>query len=275
MRVQLKALAACAALSLALAACSSSGGGGAPTGTATPTGGATATPGAHAPLNKAADLAVLDQIKVTETDSTKGPTLTFTKTPISVSATAVKVLTPGTGAKATTDSLVTLKQSLYVGGSGKLVDNGFGAAKPASTFYTGDQQTIPGLLTALVGSQKGSRIVFAIPPAEAFGSRGQTAASIGPTDNLVVVADVTGITLPQQVATGAVVGPVAGQPTVTFDATKGPTITVPKTAAPTTLVSQSLIDGTGPVVKSGQSLIVNYTGAPLRWRHRLRLVVDA
>lgn len=259
MRVQLKALAACAALSLGLTACSSGGSG--TTATATPSVGASAATGVHAPLNKAVDLAVLDQIKVTETDPAAGPTLTFSKTPIAVSATTVKVLTPGTGAKATTDSLVTVKQSLYVGGTGKLVDNGFGASKPASTFYTGDQQTISGLLTALVGAQKGSRIVFAIPPAEAFGDQGQTAASIGPKDDLVVVADVTGVSLPQSVATGAAVAPVAGQPTVTFDATKGPTITMPKTAAPKTLVSQSLIEGTGPVVKGGQSLIVNYTGA--------------
>ena len=261
MRILPKALAAVAALSLGLTACSSSGGAATPTGTATPTGGATAAPGAHAPLNKPEDLAVLDQIKVVETEPAKGPTLTFVTTPIAVTATAVKVLTPGTGPKATTDSLVTVKQSLYVGGTGKLVDNGFTSAKPASTFYTGDQQTISGLLTALVGAQKGSRIVFAIPPAEAFGDKGQTAASIGPKDDLVVVADVTGVTLPQQVATGPAVAPVAGQPTVAFDATKGPAITVPKTAAPKALVSQPLIDGAGPVVKAGQSLIVNYTGA--------------
>ena len=47
---------------------------------------------------------------------------------------------------------------------------------------------------------------------------------------------------------------------MTFDPTAGPTITVPKTAAPTALVVQNLIDGTGPEVKSGQTITVHYTG---------------
>ena len=36
---------------------------------------------------------------------------------------------------------------------------------------------------------------------------------------------------------------------------------MPKTAAPTALVSQNLIDGTGPEVKTGQTITVHYTGA--------------
>jgi peptidylprolyl isomerase len=39
-----------------------------------------------------------------------------------------------------------------------------------------------------------------------------------------------------------------------------PKITVPKTTAPTTLVTKDLVAGTGPVVKSGQQLVVNYVG---------------
>ncbi|MEP6796848.1 MAG: FKBP-type peptidyl-prolyl cis-trans isomerase [Lapillicoccus sp.] len=259
MRALPQVLATAAALCLTLTACSSGGASGGPA-TATPSGGVTAAagPSFHAPLNKPADLKVLDQVKVAETDPAKGPTLTFAA-PISVTATAVKVLTPGTGATSTTDSLVTVKQALYVGGTGKLVDSAYTAKSPPSVFYTSDAQTIPGLLTALTGVQKGSRVLFAIPPAEAFGDQGQTAASIGPKDDLVVVADVINVTLPQPEAKGTAVAPVAGQPAVTF-AGGVPSIAIPAAPAPTSLVSQLLIDGTGPAVSAGQSVIVNYTG---------------
>ncbi len=54
--------------------------------------------------------------------------------------------------------------------------------------------------------------------------------------------------------------PVDGLPTVKLAANGTPTITVPKTDAPTTLVVQPLITGTGPVVQSGQTITVHYTG---------------
>ena len=40
-----------------------------------------------------------------------------------------------------------------------------------------------------------------------------------------------------------------------------PKITVPKEKAPTKLVTKDLVTGTGPVVQSGQQLVVNYVGA--------------
>ena len=54
-------------------------------------------------------------------------------------------------------------------------------------------------------------------------------------------------------------------PTVTAGAAgKGPTITIPKTAAPKTLQVKTLIKGTGPVVKKGNYIVVQYTGVNYR-----------
>jgi FKBP-type peptidyl-prolyl cis-trans isomerase len=45
---------------------------------------------------------------------------------------------------------------------------------------------------------------------------------------------------------------------------KGPTITIPSTAAPKTLQVKTLIKGTGPAVKKGQYIVVQYTGVNYR-----------
>ncbi len=261
-----RAAAAAALLSLllvpALAACSSDSGtasGGATT--AAPTPGSSASNPVHTPANSAADLAVLDGITVTGDDPAVTPKLTIPKPPVQVSATTVKTLKEGTGNASGEGDKVTVRQALFLGTDGKQLDSNFESKDTASFLLSPTGNTIPGLITALTGVKAGSRILYAIPPQDAFGSTGRTEAGISGSDDLVVVADVVSVSRPLPQATGTDVPPVAGLPTVTFDATNGPTITVPKTAAPTTLVNQNLIDGAGPVVASGQTITVHYTGA--------------
>jgi peptidylprolyl isomerase len=214
----------------------------------------------HQPVNSAADLAVLDSITVTGDDPAVTPKVTFGTLPVQVTATTVKTLKEGTGDASSNGSKVTVRQALFLGKDGKQLDSNFESKDTASFLLSGAGNTIPGLLTALTGVKAGSRLLYAIPPAEAFGTGGRTDAGISGSDDLVVVADVVAVSRPLTQATGTDVPPVAGLPTVTFDATNGPTITVPKTAAPSTLVSQNLVDGAGPEVQSGQSITVHYTG---------------
>jgi peptidylprolyl isomerase len=238
----------------ALAACSSSNAAPAPPATAA------ATNAAHKPLNNAADLKILDGITVTGDDPAVTPQVTIAAPPANVSATAVKTLKEGTGEESGEGSKVTVRQALFLGKDGKQLQSDF-ESKETPTFIVQGSDTIPGLITALTGVKAGSRILFAIPPAEAFGSNGRAAAGIGATDDLVVVADILAVGKVLQQAEGTPVAPVEGQPTVAFDPASGPTITVPKTAAPTALVVQNLVDGNGPEVKSGQTITVHYTGA--------------
>jgi peptidylprolyl isomerase len=234
----------------ALAACSSSNAAPAPP----------ATNAAHKPLNNAADLKILDGITVTGDDTPDTTQVTIAAPPVNVSATAVKTLKEGTGEESGEGSKVTVRQALFLGKDGKQLQSDF-ESKETPTFIVQGSDTIPGLITALTGVKAGSRILFAIPPAEAFGSNGRAAAGIGATDDLVVVADILAVGKVLQQAEGTPVAPVEGQPTVAFDPASGPTITVPKTAAPTALVVQNLVDGNGPEVKSGQTITVHYTGA--------------
>ena len=89
---------------------------------------------------------------------------------------------------------------------------------------------------------------------------------VGPTDTVIFVVDMVksfdnsaACRYPQPPTTGA------SLPTVTAGAAgKGPTITIPNTAAPKTLQVKTLIKGTGPVVKKGQYLVVQYTGVNYR-----------
>ena len=65
-------------------------------------------------------------------------------------------------------------------------------------------------------------------------------------------------------AEGKAVKPAAGLPTVKVEPGQQATFSMPKNAkAPTKTVRQPLIEGTGPKVKSGQTVRVAYTGAVL------------
>jgi FKBP-type peptidyl-prolyl cis-trans isomerase len=127
---------------------------------------------------------------------------------------------------------------------------------------------LPGLEKALVGQKLGSRVLAVIPPADAFGSTGNSQEGIGATDTLVFVVDM-GSTFPTVSVPGKQASTTAGAlPTVTPPAassTAGPTIKIPAgTTAPKTLQVKTLIKGTGAVVKKGQDLAVQYTG--VIWR---------
>jgi FKBP-type peptidyl-prolyl cis-trans isomerase len=124
---------------------------------------------------------------------------------------------------------------------------------------------LPGLAKALIGQKAGSRVLAVIPPADGFGSSGNSKEGIGASDTLVFVVDI-GSTF----STAGVPGTQASNgggalPTVTPPAagsTAGPAITIPgDVAAPQTLQIKTLITGTGPVVQAGHDLAIQYTGA--------------
>jgi peptidylprolyl isomerase len=127
---------------------------------------------------------------------------------------------------------------------------------------------LPGLEKALVGQKLGSRVLAVIPPADAFGSTGNSQQGIGPTDTLVFVVDMSS-TFPTATVPGTQATTGGGAlPTVTppaANSTAGPTIKIPaKTTAPKTLQVKTLIKGTGAVVKKAQDIAVQYTG--VIWR---------
>ena len=195
---------------------------------------------------------------VTVGGTAKAPTLAFTPKPLTVKATTTKVVTQGTGAKLTKANAITFNYVLVNGKDGKQVESSFG--KQVAGMDLSSASLLPGLSKGLTGQKIGSRLLVAIPPADAFGAQGNTQAGFGPTDTVLFLIDLVSASTPLASATGVAVPPKAGLPTATVDGAKPATVVVPKTAAPTTLIVQPLIKGAGPKVQAGQNIKVNYTG---------------
>jgi FKBP-type peptidyl-prolyl cis-trans isomerase len=181
----------------------------------------------------------------------------------------VKTLYQGTGATVTSSEGVIGNYVSYdwSGATHKLLGSTFGQGTPG--FFAG--QLLPGLEKALLGQKVGSRVVVVMPPADGFGGAGNSQEGIGADDTLVFVVDIdssfgTASVPGRQTSDGG-----GGLPTVTAPAagsTNGPAITIPGgVTPPATLQVKPLIPGTGPVVKQGQVIAVQYTGVIWRTGH--------
>lgn len=174
-----------------------------------------------------------------------------------------KTLIQGSGAKMTTADTLEGNFVLYdwSGTTHKLLGSTFTQGGP--TLFAG--QMLPGLEKAVIGQKLGSRVLAVIPPKDAFGAQGNSQIGIKGTDTLVFVIDLdklfsntSGVSGTQKTNGGGAL------PTVTAAAAGSPSVTIPAGNPPKALQVKPLITGTGPKVKSGQELLVQYTG--LNWR---------
>lgn len=122
---------------------------------------------------------------------------------------------------------------------------------------------LPGLATALKGAHLGSRIVAVLPPKYGWGSAGQSELGITGSDTLVWVLDLLQQYSPTQSATGKQVSSGGGAlPTVTAKAGQAPVITIPaKKSPPAKLSVTTLIQGTGPKLAKGETVVAQYVGS--------------
>jgi FKBP-type peptidyl-prolyl cis-trans isomerase len=172
-----------------------------------------------------------------------------------------KTLAAGNGALlASTDSyLANFNVYVWHGTTHKLI----------YTTYTSAPQVLPvslgltGLEKAMTGARIGSRVLAVVPPKYGYGKAGQSQLGVGPTDTMVWVLDPLEAFTPTQTATGKQVSSGGGAlPTVSAVSGQAPTLTIPiKKAPPSKLVVTTLIKGTGPAVKAGQTLVTRYIGS--------------
>jgi FKBP-type peptidyl-prolyl cis-trans isomerase len=169
----------------------------------------------------------------------------------------------GTGAKLVAGDVTLANVTLYKwsGTSHTLVDS----------TYTSGPQLIPsemplsGLATALKGATLGSRILAVLPPKYGWGSSGNTELGITGKDTLVWVID-----LLQQYAPGASVSGTqtsnggGSLPTVSAKAGQQPTVSIPSNTPPKKLSVTTLIQGTGPKLVAGDTVVAQYVG--VNWR---------
>jgi peptidylprolyl isomerase len=148
--------------------------------------------------------------------------------------------------------------------SNRLLASSYGSGRPGA-FPSGS--LVPGLEKALDGKRVGSRVVTVVPPKEGYGSNGYSALQISGSDSLVYVLDVVG-SYPKTATAHGAARPQRdpGLPRVASAATPGqpPAVTIPKAAPPGRLQVRTVLQGSGPEVKGGQVLALQYTG--LLWR---------
>jgi len=226
--------------------------------------GSSSSSGASSSASSAASSSADSYSSVTATGTFgKAPTVTIPNVK-GTGALYTKTLIEGTGPKLTTTQSLLGDFVLYdwSGKTHKLLGSTYTEGVP--TLFTGS--LLPGLETALEGQKVGSRVLAVIPPADAFGSTGNSEIGVGDNDTVVFVVDMLKSFSNTVGVTGAQTSDGGGAlPTVKAGAAgKGPTITIPNTAAPKTLEVKTLIKGTGPVVKKGQYIVVQYTGVNYR-----------
>lgn len=221
-----------------------------------------ASPSGDAASETAADAAIsastqLDGITVAQA-SGAAPVVKIPKTPFTADR-GFRVITPGTGAQLTKDSILNVQFALVSGKNGKTLE---ASKADAATLRLSEQSLLAGIRDTMVQQKAGAKVLVALPASEPFGAQGDTARGIDPNDTLVFFFNVVSAHTPPMAASGTPVAPKPGLPTVEMGATgKDPAkITVPKTAAPKTLIAQPLIVGKGPKVQKGQMLRVTYTG---------------
>jgi peptidylprolyl isomerase len=201
------------------------------------------------------DLASTDveDVEVTGAEGEE-PTLTFDM-PFGVEATATRVLTEGDGEAIAPGSVATFDFLFVNGRDGTVLGTSYDA-EPAQLVF--EESLMAGIYNGLDGVTAGSRVLIAISPADGQGADEES--GVLDTDTLLFFAEVHDVRIPLARAEGAAVAPVAGHPTVELADDGAPTITLPGGEPPAALIAQPLIEGTGAVVESGQTITVHYTG---------------
>jgi peptidylprolyl isomerase len=187
----------------------------------------------------------------------KAPTVNIPKAKAG-SQLEVKTLIQGTGTTLTKADALAANFVLYFwsGTSSSLKANTF-TSNPTVIGGT----MLPGLESALIGKKVGSRVLAVIPPAQGYGTTGNSQLGITGSTTLVFVIDVLKSYADTASAAGAQQSAGGGTlPTVSAKAGSAPTLTFPKSSPPTALVAKTLIKGSGPKVVKGEYVIAQYVG---------------
>jgi peptidylprolyl isomerase len=170
----------------------------------------------------------------------------------------VKTLIQGTGATLTKQDALAANFVLYFW-------QGKSSSLKASTYTSSPTviggQMLPGLESALVGKKVGSRVLAVIPPAQGYGTSGNSQIGVTGSTWLVFVIDVVKSYADNAGATGAQVSNGGGNlPTVSAKAGSAPTLSFTSATPPSSLVTKTLVKGKGPAVTKGEYVIAQYTG---------------
>ena len=190
----------------------------------------------------------------------KSPTVSVEKN-FKATETSTKVLKKGTGDKVAEGDAVTLDYVAINGRTGKSFESSFKTGTPLVTTLK-NGAVLPGFIKGLVGQMVGSRVLVAIAPKDGFGAANKQ-LGLKADDTMVFLFDIVKAGKVPEAAKGKTQSLPSSLPKLTFDAKKHPEkfVKTSKSAATATKMSTSIaIQGTGPVIKAGQSLTIQYVG---------------
>jgi FKBP-type peptidyl-prolyl cis-trans isomerase len=105
----------------------------------------------------------------------------------------VTTLVKGTGPKVTKGQTVVVQYTGVIWRTGMVFNSSWESGAPyAFSIDANPEEVIPGWDKGLTGQTVGSRVMLVIPPADGYGSTGNSQAGIKGTDTLVFVIDIVG-----------------------------------------------------------------------------------
>ncbi|POX50833.1 peptidylprolyl isomerase [Streptomyces sp. Ru71] len=170
--------------------------------------------------------------------------------------------TPGRGRSAHAGDVAIVRYTAKVWRTGKELPGSYDKGSRPQVFAVGRGATLPALDQAVQGQRAGSRLLVVAPPAAAYGTTGSARLGVTGKDTIVYAVDVLNVIASHALVTGDQ-KPVPGDlPQVRMNDSDGTaSVAVPDKAAPKGLVARNLVDGTGPVVRDGQTLVVQHSSA--------------
>ncbi len=204
--------------------------------------------------------ATIDDISVSGAEGEK-PQVDF-KPPVTFEKTESEIVTkgPGKGDAITPESQVTIDYLALNASDGSEIGSTYGDGDQPQIFTV--NQVVKAFSTGLEGAHAGDRVLIASAPEDAFGESGN-GADVAKNTSIIFVVDVLDVATPLSEAKGKEVAAPADVPELQLDKDGHPTKfkatkTTPKTVDE--LGVYTVIEGTGPKVKSGQTITAHYVG---------------
>ncbi|MFF8531682.1 FKBP-type peptidyl-prolyl cis-trans isomerase [Streptomyces sp. SAS_267] len=168
--------------------------------------------------------------------------------------------TQGRGRPARTGDVVVVRSTAKLWRTGKALPSSHDKGTRPQVFAVGRGATLPALDQAVQGQRAGSRVLVVAPPAAAYGTTGSAQLGVSGKDTVVYAVDILNVIAAKAIVPGEQV-PVPGTlPEVHMNKDDGTaSVTLPDRAAPMSLMVRNLVNGSGPVVKAGRTLVLQYS----------------
>ncbi|MCC5474229.1 FKBP-type peptidyl-prolyl cis-trans isomerase [Streptomyces barringtoniae] len=169
---------------------------------------------------------------------------------------------PGRGPAAHTGDVAVVRYTAKVWRTGKALPSSYDKGARPQVFAVGRGATLTALDRAVQGRRAGSRILVVAPPAAAYGATGNARLHVTGKDTVVFAVDILDVIGAHAIVPGEQQSISDALPEVHMNKDDGTaTLSVPDQAAPKGLVIKRLVDGTGPVVEAGQTVVLQHSSA--------------